>query len=189
MAPYISLAIVVAAVFGICFLADKGFTRLFRGKAQHMTGLSVRLNKKFGSIGLIMAVVGIAGIFAGFSGNWLLLAGGCVLLVVGIGLVVYYLSFGIFYDGDSFVYSTFGKKSVIYHYRDIASQHLFTSAAGILIELHLHDGRAIQLQPGMIGVDAFMDKAFAGWLVQTGKTREDCAFHDPANSCWFPPVE
>ena len=27
------------------------------------------------------------------------------------------------------------------------------------------------------------------WLEQTGRRQEDCGFYDPANSCWFPPVE
>lgn len=189
MAPYIALVIVIAAVFGICYLVDKGFTRLFRGRSQHKTGLSVRLNRKFGSIGLIVAVVGIAGVFAGFAGNWLLVAGGCLLSAVGVGLVVYYMSFGIYYDADSFVYFSFGKKSATYRYRDIQAQQLYTSAAGILIELHLENGKTVQLQPGMTGVDAFMNKAFAGWLAQNGKTLEECSFHDPEVSCWFPPVE
>ena len=190
MKAYIALAIVVAAVFGICFLADKLFTKLFRGKVQHNTGKSVRLNKKVGSIGLIVAVGGIAGFFSGLSDSyWLLTAGGCMLVVVGIGLVVYYMTFGIYYDEDSFILSTFGKSSVTYAFSDIKAQQLYTSAAGVLIELHLCDGRTVQLQPGMKGVDSFMDYAFAKWLLQTGRQQEDCSFYDPANSCWFPPVD
>ena len=61
MGPYIALILLMAAIFGLCFLVDKGFTKLFRGKAQHMTGRSVRVNKRYGSLGLIVAVLGIAG--------------------------------------------------------------------------------------------------------------------------------
>lgn len=189
MGPYIALVIVIGIVFGICYLVDKSFTRLFRGKVQHNTGKSVRLNKKFGSIGLIVAVVGIGGLFAGFASNWLLFAGGCVLILVGFGLVVYYMSFGIYYDADSFIYSSFTSRSTIYKFAQITGQQLYTSAAGTLIELYLQDGKTVQLQPGMIGVDAFMDHAFSAWLQQTGKTAEECDFYDPANSCWFPPVK
>ena len=189
MGPYIALILVIAAVFGVCYLVDKCFTKLFRGKVQHASGMAVKLNKKYGSFGLIMAVMGVAGCFAGFGENWLLFGGGCLLIVVGIGLVVYYMSFGIYYDNDSFVLSTFGKKSVTYSFADITAQQLYTSAAGVVIELYLKDGQATQLQPGMKGVDAFMDCAFAGWLKQTGKTVEECDFHDPSNSCWFPPVQ
>ena len=189
MGPYIALVIVIGIVFGICYLVDKGFTRLFRGKAQHNTGKSVRLNKKFGSIGLIVAVVGVGGLFAGLGSNWLLFAGGWVLILVGFGLVVYYMSFGIYYDADSFIYSSFTSRSTVYKFSQITGQQLYTSAAGVLIELYLDDGKTVQLQPGMTGVDAFMDHAFAAWLQQAGKTVEGCDFYDPANSCWFPPVK
>lgn len=188
MKPYIALLIVLAVVFGVCFLVDKIFTKLFRGKTQHNTGKAVKLNKKFGSIGLILAVMGLAGVFTGFQQNWLLFIGGWVLIVVGIGLVIYYLSFGVYYDEESFIVSTFGKRSITYRFADITGQQLYTSAAGILIELYLHGGGSVQLQPGMTGVDAFMNHAFMAWLKQTGKSREECGFYDPDNSCWFPPV-
>ena len=37
--------IVIALVFLICFLLDKGFTKLFRSKPQHRSGLSVQIGK------------------------------------------------------------------------------------------------------------------------------------------------
>ena len=189
MGPYIALIILVGLIFGVCWLIDKGFTKTFRGQVQHATGKSVRLNKKYGSMGLIVAILGIAGIFSGIdSGSWLLLAGGGLLVLVGIGLVVYYMTFGVYYDDDSFILSTFGKKSITYRFADITAQQLYTSAAGILIELYLRDGRSLQLQPAMTGVDAFMEHAFVAWLMQTDRTLDSCDFYDPANSCWFPPV-
>ena len=189
MAPYIALLIVILAVFGICYLVDKGFAKLFRGRVQHLSGLSVRLNKRFGSFGLIIALLGIGGLFAGLPGNLLLIVGGSLLIVTGTGMVVYYMSFGIYYDSESFLYATFGKKTMEYRFADIQSQLLYTSAGGVIVELHLSDGRAIQLQPSMSGGYEFLDKAFAAWREQTGKTLEECDFHDPANSCWFPPAK
>ena len=188
MAPYIALILVVAAVFGICFLLDKGFTKLFRGKIQHKSGMSVRLNKRFGSFGLLVAVLGIAGIFGGISGGWLLLVGGCLLVLVGVGLVVYYLSLGIYYDADSFIYSAFGKKSMTYRYSDIQGQQLYVTNSGVVVELHMIDGNAILLQPSMTGIDQFIAKASDSWFAQTGKTKEECEFYKPEESCWFPPV-
>lgn len=189
MGPYIALILLMAAVFGLCFLLDKGFTRLFRGKAQHSTGKAVKLNKKFGSIGLLVALLGLAGVFSGLGKSWLLAAGGGLLILVGTGMVVYYMSFGIYYDAESFLYSAFGKKSVTYRYGDIQSQQNYMTGSGILVELYMADGRAIQLQPGMTGGADFANTAFAGWLTQTGKTKEECEFCDPANFRWFPPVE
>ena len=186
---YIGVLVVAALVFGVCFLIDKGFTKLFRSQAQHRSGLAVRLNKKYGAFGLILFALGVAGIFAGLGDNWLLIAGGALIAVVGIGLVVYYMTFGVFYDSDSFILTTFGKKSTTYRYQDIKGQQLYNSYGNIIIELHMNDGRTVQLQSAMSGVYPFLDKAFESWCSQKGIRREDCAFHDPENSCWFPPME
>lgn len=186
---YIAVILVAAAVFGVCFLIDKGFTKLFRSQAQHMSGLSVRLSKRYGSIGLILFVLGIAGIFAGIGGGWFLIAGGALLAVMGIGLVVYYMTFGVFYDEETFLLTTFGKKSVSYRYSQIQNQQLYSSSGGTVIELYMTDGRAVTLQSGMTDVYPFLDKAFAGWCRQKGINPESCEFHDPDNSCWFPAVE
>ena len=56
---YVAVIIVAALVFGVCFLVDKGFTKLFRNQQQHQSGTAVRLNKRYGSIGLLIAVLGV----------------------------------------------------------------------------------------------------------------------------------
>lgn len=187
MIPVIILA---TLTFGLCFLADKGFTKLFRGKVQHASGLSVRLSKKYGAFGLVLFTLGLAAIFAGVNGEGTVLAvGGGVVAVVGVGLIVYYMSFGVFYDGDSFVLTTFGRRSTVYRYNQIRGQRLYNSYGNILIELHMTDGRTVGLQAGMEGVYPFLDKAFQGWCDQRGISPESCQFHDPDNSLWFPTME
>ncbi len=185
----LGVLLIAALVFGVCFLIDKGFTKLFRSQAQHKSGLAVRLNKKYGAFGLILFVLGLSAVFTGIGDGWVLIAGGALIALVGIALVVYYMTFGVFYDNDSFILTTFGKKSTTYRYADIKSQQLYNSYGSILIELHMADGRNVQLQAAMTGVYPFLDKAFSAWCVQKGLREEDCAFHDPANSCWFPPME
>ena len=180
------ILIIGAVVFGICFGIDKLFTSIFRSKQQHKSGLSVRCSKKYGSIGLLIGILGLA---AMLMGGTLMLVCGALLIVGGVVLVVYYLTFGIFYDEDAFVYTRFGKKSITYRYQDIKSQQLYNSYGNIVIELHMADGTAVQVQSGMEGAYPFLDKAFSLWLEKTGRTREDCAFYDPQNSCWFPPAE
>lgn len=187
LAPAIVL---IALVFGVCFLIDKGFTRLFRNAAQHKTGLSVRLSKRYGSFGLVIAIIGLLAIFTGIAGGLGLLIGGIIVMLIGIALVVYYLTFGIFYDAESFVLSTFGKRSVTYRYRDITGQRLYVlQGGGILLELHLADGNAASIQSGMEGAEDFLRHAFAAWCRQKRIDPESCEFHDPANSLWFPSVE
>lgn len=186
---FVTILLIAAVVFGLCYLVDKGFYKVFRNKAQHASGLSVRLNKRYGSIGLIVFVVGIAAIFTGLSDGWVLTAGGVILMLTGIALVVYYMTFGIFYDDKGFVLTTFGKRSKTYEYKDICTQQLYMTAGNIIIELHMADGRSVQLQSAMTGVYPFLDAAFEAWLTETGRKKEDCAFYNPENSCWFPTTE
>ena len=186
---YIAVLIVAGLVFGICYLFDKGFEKAFRNKPQHKSGLAVRPNKRYAAFGAIFIALGFAAIFAS-AGNALLLAGGILILIIAAGLIIYYTTFGIFYDEDSFIYTTFGKKSVEYRYQDIKSQQLYIIQGGnVVIELHMADGKAVSVQSPMLGVYAFLDTAFAGWCRQKGVSSEDCSFYDPANSCWFPMEE
>lgn len=186
---FVIVIAVMAAAFGLFFLIDKGFTKVFRSKAQHKSGKSVRLNKRYCAFGLILFALGVAAIFAGMPSNLLLIIGGAVVGMVGICLIVYYMTFGIFYDEDSFILMTFGKKDKTYRYQDIRTQQLFNSSGNIIIELNLSDGRTVHVHGNMEGTYSFMDTAFLGWLRQNGHNREDCPFYDPENSCWFPKVE
>ena len=186
---YVAVVLVAAVAFGVFWLIDKGFTRLFRSRAQHMSGLSIRLSKRYGSFGLILSVLGVATMLAATKEGWIMLAAGGLILLVGVGLIVYYMTFGIFYDDKGFVYSSFGKKSATYTYGQIRGQMLYNSSGNIIIELHMADGRAVHISANLENAYQFMDKAFAGWLQQTGRRQEDCDFYDPDNSCWFPNME
>lgn len=189
---YVLIAIVIAAVLGLCFLTDFLFKKIFRSQAQHMSGLAVRLHKRYATIGIIMVVLGVTALITAFTQaeiHWLLFGGGILIAVIGIVLVVYYLATGIFYDSDSFLYTTLGKKKKVYYYKDIRAQQLYNNAGQLLIELHMHDGTSVQVQGTMPGATAFLDHAYEAWVHQTGRREEDCAFHDTANSIWFPPVE
>ena len=184
-----AILIVAALVFGICYLFDKGFEKAFRNKPQHKSGLAVRPNKRYAAFGAILILLGTTAIFAS-AGNALLLAGGVLILSMAAGLIIYYTTFGIFYDEDSFIFTTFGKKSVEYRYQDILAQQLYVVQGGnIIVELHMTDGSSVSVQSAMLGIYAFLDTAFAGWCRQKGICSDDCSFYDPANSCWFPSVE
>ena len=187
---FIAIILVAAAVFGICYLVDKGFARAFRSKAQHRSGLAVRANKRYGIFGVILTALGVMALCAGITDGAVLLVGGLIVLLMGLCLAAYYLSFGIFYDGESFLQSRFGKKDVTYYYRDIRGQKLYLIQGGnIVVELHMADGNVVSLQSAMDGVYPFLDTAFAGWCLQTGRDPQSCDFHDPSQSCWFPAVE
>lgn len=183
----IVILLIAALVFAVCWGVDKLFVRLFRSKAQHRSGLAVRSSKRYGLFGVIFTILGILGIFSGINGEKVLLYAGIVVMLMGIALAVHYLSFGIFYDGESFLISRFGRKDREHRYDEIVSQKLYVITGGsTVIELTLKDGSTVSLQSTMDGVYPFMDTAFAGWCLETGRRMEDCDFYDPAKSWWFP---
>ena len=182
--------VVIAATFGLCYLFDHGFQKHFRSKKQHHSGMAVRLNKMYSIAGVLLSVLGVIAMVAGSAEGSILLYGGIMVLLLGIGLCVYHLSYGIFYDDDSFIYTSFGKKEITYRYSDILMQKLYVITGGsLVVELHMTDGKAISVQTTMNGAYPFLDTAFAGWCRQKGITPEHCAFHDPANHLWFPQEE
>lgn len=187
---FIAILLIAAAVFGLCYLIDKAFAKVFRSKAQHKSGMAVRANKRYGLFGVVFSLLGIVAILAGITDGLVLLIGGILVLIMGICLAVYYLSFGIFYDGESFLLSRFGKKSETYRYKDIREQKLYlVQGGGVVIELHMADGSAVSVQSTMDGVYPFLDTAFAAWCLQTGRDPQSCTFHDPSKSWWFPHEE
>lgn len=190
MAQLFPILVIAAIIFGICYLVDKAFARLFRSKAQHRSGRAVRANKRYGIFGVILTVLGILAICVGVTDGPVLIWGGIFVLLMGICLAVYYLSFGIFYDGESLLYCRFGKKDLTYYYKDIVGQKLYLIQGGsIVVELHMADGSAVSVQSSFDGVYPFLDTAFAGWCLQTGRDPQSCDFHDPSQSLWFPTVE
>ena len=183
------ILLLAAAVFGLCFLIDKGYAKLFRNKQQHRSGLSVRQNKRYGSMGFVLMAIGVAALVSA-AGNRAVLIGGIILILLGAGLTVFYLTSGIYYDDESFLVEILGKKPSTHFYRDICFQQLYTmQGGGSIVELHMKDGSAVQVVSTMPDYDKFLNHAFARWCVQRGIDPESCEFHDTANSCWFPEKE
>ena len=190
MVQFLPIILVAAVIFGICYLVDKSFAKLFRSKAQHRSGMAVRANKRYGVFGVVLTVLGIMAVCVGITDGPVLIWGGIFVLLMGIALAIYYLSFGIFYDGESLLMSRFGKKDITYSYKDIVGQKLYLIQGGnIVVELHMADGNAVSVQSTFDGVYPFLDTAFAGWCLQTGRDPQSCDFHDPSQSLWFPTVE
>ena len=189
MSP-VTIVIAAALTFGICFLVDKGYTRLFRSKQQHKTGLQVRVSKRYASIGLVLCILGILAVFTGVGGETVLLIGGGIVIFIGCALIGHYMSFGVYYDADSFIVTAFGKKNPVYRFGDIRHQKLYMIQGGsIVVELHMADGSAVSIHTSMEGAYPFLDHAFNAWCRQTGRIADACTFHDPGNHLWFPNEE
>ena len=189
MSPF-SMILVAALTFGLCYLFDKGYTRLFRSKKEHRSGLQVRPSKRYGSFGLILGILGVIALFTGATGGAVLLVGGIIVLLIGLTLIGYYMSVGIFYDDDGFIRSSFGKSSRSYRFQDIRHQKLYVIQGGsVVVELHMADGSAVSVHSSMEGAYPFLDHAFSVWCRQNGLDRNHCPFHNPANCLWFPTEE
>lgn len=186
----IPLLILAAVVFACCFAVDKGFQKLFRSKKEHSSGLAVKHNKRAALFGLLLAVLGIAGILTGISSGLGLVILSAIVLLMGAGLIVYYLSFGIYYDEQTFLVSSLGRQSTARRYGDIREQKLYMVQGGsAIVELHMADGGAVSIQTTMDGAYPFLDYAFARWCELKGLDPEHCDFHDPSQLQWFPAVE
>lgn len=183
--------LVAALTFGVMFLLDKGFTKLFRSKEQHKSGLAVRLKKGYGVAGILLCVLAVVVLLQYITGGEkMMLFCFVVLLIMGAGLLVYYMTFGVFYDDEGFVLSTFGRKSAAYRYADIENQKLYVITGGSnVVELYLSDGNTVSLQSTMEGVYPFLDKACHARFRQLGINSHECGWFDEGQSCWFPPKE
>jgi len=183
--------LIIAATFGVMFLLDRGLTKLFRSRDQHRSGTAVRLKKHYGILSLALMVLGVLGIINYFpEKNLTLLLGGLLVFPGGAVLGIYYLTHGIFYDDESFLYTSFGNRSVSYRYGDIRGQKLYEIQGGtLLVELHMADGKTVAVQGTMEGAPAFLDKAAHARMRQLGLNSHECDWFDESKGQWFPPVE
>ena len=187
---WMTYLIVIAMTFGVLFLLDWGFHKLFRKEHEYNTGMSVHLNKRYLVAGILLAVLGVAMLGQLTKGfNWILVLAAAVLEIMGIGLLVYYNTFGIFFDKETFIYRAFRHKAATYRYEDIRSQQLFTTAGGIMVEVDLADGSVMSLQSNMDGMYTFLDHACFARMRQMNVEPRECKWFDKSNSCWFPPRE
>ena len=71
-----SMILAAALTFGICFLLDKGYTKLFRSRQQHRSGLAVRVNKRYATFGIILILLGVIALSGtlGVPFSWLRLS-------------------------------------------------------------------------------------------------------------------
>ena len=183
--------IVAAAAFGVMYGLDKLFTKLFRSQAQHHSGTAVRLKKGYGIAAIALCLLAVMSLMQFImDGEMLMLVCAVVLIAMGGGLGAYYLTHGIFYDDDTFLFTTLGKKGVTYRYADITGQKLYVLQGGsYLVELYMAQGGTVSVQTSMPGAYDFLDKACHARFRQLGINSFECDWFDESQSCWFPPVE
>ena len=187
MIPYLILA---ALVFAVCYGVDKGFQKLFRSRKEQQSGLAVKPNKRSATLGMFLALLGIAGFFSGSAGGKALIVMSVIMLLLAAVLIVHYLSYGIYYDAESFLVTAFGRKTRSCRYADIREQKRYAVQGGsMIVELHMADGSTVSVQSNMDGAYPFLDYAFARWCEQRGIRADACSFHKPDQHRWFPEEE
>jgi len=186
--PYL---LVAAATFGVMFLLDKGLTKLFRSREQHASGTAVRLKKGYGIAAIALCLLAVLSLMQYITNReTLMLVCSVALIAMGGGLGAYYLTHGIFYDDDTFLFTTLGKKGVTYRYADITGQKLYVLQGGTyVVELYMADKTTVSVQTSMPGAYDFLDKACHARFRQLGINSFECDWFDESQSCWFPPVE
>lgn len=183
--------LVAALTFGALFLIDKGFAKVFRSKAQHQSGHSVRLKKSYGIAAVLLGIVAVLCLIQFVAAKMpMMLVCGVLIGALSIGIGGYYLTHGIFYDGESFLYTNFGRNGTAYRYADITGQKLYRLQGGsLLVELYMADGRTVSVQTAMPGAYDFLDKAAHARFRQLGQNSAEYDWFNEDNSCWFPPME
>ena len=164
---------------------------MFRSQAQHHSGTAVRLKKGYGIAAIALCLLAVMSLMQFImDGEMLMLVCAVVLIAMGGGLGAYYLTHGIFYDDDTFLFTTLGKKGVTYRYADITGQKLYVLQGGsYLVELYMAQGGTVSVQTSMSGAYDFLDKACHARFRQLGINSFECGWFDESQSCWFPPVE
>lgn len=186
-----AILIVAALTFGAMYLLDTGFQKLFRSQDQHRSGTAVRLAKGYGIASVALLLLAVLCLIQFINeGETLMLVGTVCVGLMGGGLGAYYLTTGVFYDDESFLYTTLGKKQRTYRYGQITGQKLYVLQGGnYLVELYMDDGTTVSIQTSMPGAYDFLDKACHARFRQLGVNSFECDWFDEGQSCWFPPVE
>lgn len=183
--PFLGIAIVCALVFLICFGIDKLVQRLFP-KTELEKGKNVvrpaRRSAVFGVI-LTFAAVAVTVFRISKEPDVLLLLGCAVAFILGVILLVSYFSFAIYYDNESFLYRSYGRKRE-FHYGQIRGQRTLMTRGGYNAVLFVDDTE-IDLYSSMQNVNVFLGKAFYRWCEQKG-IDPNSVENNPRMMSWFP---
>lgn len=186
---YVFLLLFMAAVFGVCRLADLLLGRIVPKIPQRESGRAVRLPHRSIVFGILLTFFGIASLIGFFSQMKALYRVACIAVTaMGVFLLVQYGSFGVFYDGESFVYRTLKSRKQVFRYGEIVGQRSLLTRSGVNTVLLLRGGEQIVLSESMDGVREFLQFAFRRWCEANG-TDPDTVKNNPEMLTYFPETE
>lgn len=180
---YVLILIIMAVVFGLCFLVDLLCKRIAakRPKPQKVVR-QPRRQLIFGVLMAFFAVAAAVGYFELLS--WGLRIGLLIVLLMGGFLLTHYFAFGIWYDDEGFLYRDLTHRTRRYTYDQITGQSSFHTRAGITSTLFVGEDD-ISLSQSMVGLKDFLAKAFSRWCEAKG-IDPDTVENNPAQLTYFP---
>ena len=178
---YVILFLIMAAVFGICFLVDRLCRKIFPGDGRK----AVRLPRRSVIFGILLTFFA----FAVMLSFWQELSGylraGCfIVLAMGLFLLAQYFAFSIRYDAEGFTFRALGKKPYTAKYADILGQKALITRSGVNSSLYLKDGE-VPIFSAQVGAQEFLKTAFAAWCEAKG-IDPDTVENNPAYLVYFP---
>lgn len=179
---YVLLVLFLAAVFGLCFLADRGIGKV---QAWAQRRPVVRLPLHYPVLSLLLLLAAPVSAWYGLTHAAPLFFVGAVLLA-GISLYAAwtYRRTGIDYTGDHFTFRS-GRQKKTFQFRQIQGQRVAISRGKSCLVLCTEEGNVV-LYSNMQGFTAFLEVAYAGWCRQRGLDPQAQDWHDPQDHRWFP---
>ena len=183
MHPLLFLLIVAAVVFGLCFLLDRLFQKLFPKSDLQKSKKTVRMPRRCVVFGILLLTVSFA-VLLFFGSDTLLLIGSIVGMLLGALLLGYYFSFSICYNDEAFLYRDLRHRKTQYTYAQILGQRSLMTRSGINVTLLVADD-SVMLTSAMEGASAFLQHAFFRWCGEKG-IDPDSVENNPRMLTFFP---
>ncbi len=159
---YVVLALLLAAVLGLCFLVDRGDAgKVGPGAARRTPPPRYPILSAL----LLGAVIPCA--WYGIAGKAPMFLAGAVLLAgMSLYAISTYRKTGIDYTEDGFTFRA-GRQTARFRYAQILGQRVSIARRSVCLVLCTEAGNVV-LQNNMQGFTRFLEAAYAGWCRQKG---------------------
>ena len=181
---YLLLLLFAAAIFGLCFLADKLLKKAF----PKPEGKQVKPPRRGVVFGVVLAFLGLAVAFGFWSkADWPFRICCFAVSAMGVFLLLQYFSFSLVYDESGFYYREKLGKSRHYTYEEILSQRSFLTRSGVNTTLYLESGE-VHLYEALDGIRDFLTTAFYAWC-EIKSIKPESIKNNPEMLTYFPEPE
>ena len=178
---YFLLALSLASVFGLCFLADRLIAHVRRmAQLRHQVRLGLRY-----PVGGCLLLLGaaVAVLVWRVMGNALLWAAATLFVGLAIYLFACYVRVRITYTAEGFTFHR--GRSLHFTFDQITGQRVAIGPRSVCLVL-CAGGLDLVLTSQMQGLLPFLEAAYHGWCRQKGLDPASQSWHNPDTWQWFP---